>query len=57
MLGELRRMKNVFATCYQVDREKTSTKKVMKESHNDSLNLPHDICIMKIFFNDEDLLL
>jgi len=55
MLRELRRMKNVFATCYQVDREKTSTKKVMKESHNDSLNLPHDI--MKIFFNDEDLLL
>ena len=56
MPEELRRMENVFVACYHVNEEKTSTENVMKESHDNSPNLPHDVCTVKRSFNDEDLL-
>jgi hypothetical protein len=56
MPKKLRMMENAFVTCYHIDEEKTYTENVMKESHDNSLNLPHDVCNMKISFNDEDLL-
>jgi hypothetical protein len=56
MPKELRRMENVFVACYHDDEEKTYITNVMKESHDNSLNLPHDVCNVKISFNDEDLL-
>jgi len=40
----MRRMKNVFVVCYHIDEEKTPTKPVMKESHDGSSNLSHDVC-------------
>jgi len=52
----MRRMKNVFVVCYHIDEEKTPTKPVMKESHDGSSNLSHDVCTTEISFNDEDLL-
>jgi hypothetical protein len=57
MPRELRSMENVFSTSYQVDKEETYTEKTMEERNNDSLNLPHDVYITKISFNDEHMLL
>jgi len=50
-------MENIFVICYQADEEKTSTEETMEESYNDCLNLPHDVCTIKISFNNENLLL
>jgi len=50
-------MENVFVACYHADEEKTPTKKVMTEIHDDFSNLPHNVCTTEISFNDEDLLL
>jgi hypothetical protein len=49
-------MENVFVACYQVDEERIPTKKVMKESHDDSLNFHHIVCTTKICFDDESKL-
>jgi len=57
MPRKLRRMENIFVICYQAYEEKTSTEETMEESYNDYLNLPHDVCTIKISFNDENLLL
>ena len=57
MPRELRSMENVFSISYQVDKEETYTKETMEERNNDSLNLPHDVYITKISFNDEHMLL
>jgi len=50
-------MENIFVVCYQADEEKTSTEETIEESYNDYLNLPYDVCTIKISFNDENLLL
>jgi len=54
---EMRRIENVPVACYHVDEEKTHTKPVMKENHDDPSNLSHSVCTTEISFNNEDLLL
>jgi hypothetical protein len=54
---EMRRIENVLVACYHVDEEKTHTKPVMKENHDDSSNLSHGVCTTEISFNNEDSLL
>jgi len=54
---EMRRIENVPVACYHVDEEKTHTKPVMKENHDDPSNLSHGVCTIEISFNNEDLLL
>jgi hypothetical protein len=53
----MRRIENVLVACYHVDEEKTYTKPVMKENHDDSSNLSHGVCRTEISFNNEDSLL
>jgi len=53
---EMRRIENVLVVCYHIDEEKTHTKPVMKENHDDSSNLSHEVCTIEISFNNKDLL-